>query len=61
MRAEVDRLAAQLGTWDAHVHAYETALAATNDPSTKTSLLATMALIAAGTLAGASLLPRERA
>jgi tetratricopeptide (TPR) repeat protein len=45
VRAEVDRLAAQLGTWDAHVHAYETALAATQDPATKTSLLATMARV----------------
>lgn len=45
VRGEVDRIAGQLGTWDAHVRAYEEALAKTEDATVRTSLLATMARV----------------
>lgn len=45
VRGEVDRIAAQLGAWDAHVAAYEEALAASDDPATKATLLGTMARV----------------
>lgn len=45
VRGEVDRIAAQLGTWDAHVRAYEEALSKTEDVSVRSSLLATMARV----------------
>jgi tetratricopeptide (TPR) repeat protein len=45
IRGEVDRFAAQLGTWDALITAYETAFAASTDASSKASLLGTMARV----------------
>lgn len=45
VRGNVDRIAAHLGAWDAHVAAYEEALAATDDPSVKATLLGTMARV----------------
>jgi tetratricopeptide (TPR) repeat protein len=45
VRAEVDRLATQLGLWDEHVAVYEQAVAATQDAAVISQLLATMARI----------------
>ncbi len=45
VRGQVDRLAHQLGTWDAHVQAYDRALANTTDPVVRASLLGTMARV----------------
>ncbi|MGF1466213.1 MAG: hypothetical protein ACFCGT_08765 [Sandaracinaceae bacterium] len=45
VRGHVDRLAETLGTWDAHITAYEDALARADEPSVQASLLATMAKV----------------
>ena len=45
VRAEVDRLANELGTWDAHIAAYEEALAHAVDPTVKSALLGRMARV----------------
>ena len=45
VRSEVDRIAGQLGAWDAHVAAYEEAVKATTDPATTSTLLTTMARV----------------
>ncbi|MBC7170961.1 MAG: tetratricopeptide repeat protein, partial [Polyangiaceae bacterium] len=42
-RAELDRLAAELGIWDQHVAAYENALGKTQDPTLVAELLAAIA------------------
>lgn len=44
-RGEIDRLAAQLDAWDAHVAAYEAALAVSPDPHVASGLLAAMARV----------------
>jgi tetratricopeptide (TPR) repeat protein len=45
VRGQVDRSASQLGTWDAHVQAYEDSFANSTDPATRSTLLATMARV----------------
>lgn len=45
IRGEVDRIASELGTWDAHIAAYEEALRTTQDPATTSTLLGTMARV----------------
>ena len=45
VRGQVDRIAAGLGTWDAHVSAYEQAIAATDDASVQADLIARMARV----------------
>ncbi len=44
-REQVDRLASELGTWDAHVQAYEHALAQTEDVSVQAALLSRVARV----------------
>ncbi len=45
VRGEVDRIAGDLGTWEAHVAAYEEALGSSDDPTVRSMLLATMARV----------------
>ncbi|MEC7523122.1 MAG: tetratricopeptide repeat protein [Myxococcota bacterium] len=45
VRDQVDRLANELGTWDAHVAAYEQALTQSTDPSVQSALLGRIARV----------------
>ncbi|MFK7988880.1 MAG: hypothetical protein AB8I08_22870, partial [Sandaracinaceae bacterium] len=45
LRSEVDRIANQLGTWDAHVRAYEDSVKGTEDIAVKSMLLGTIARV----------------
>ena len=45
VRDQVDRIANQLGTWDAHVAAYEQALTQATDPTVQSALLGRMARV----------------